>query len=114
MSELDKTINNIKQDMRRGTIVLAVLTQMEKPQYGYSLIESLDEKGFTIEQNTLYPLLRRLEKQGLLESVWEVTNNRPRRYYIISDAGRRVKKELIEEWKRTSQTFENLIYDRED
>jgi len=66
--------------MRRGVIVLATLSQLEKAEYGYSLIKELNEKGFEVGQDTLYPLLRRLEKQELLDSEWRVEDPRPRRY----------------------------------
>ena len=98
ISDLDKILSNLKQELRRGSLVLAVLTQLDSEQYGYSLIQLLSEKGFAVEQNTLYPLLRRLETQGLLDSTWEVTDNRPRRYYKISDLGIKVREELIKDW----------------
>ena len=84
MSDLDKILINLKQEMRRGSIVLAVLSHLETEQYGYSLIQLLSEKGFEIDQNTLYPLLRRLANQGLLDSSWKVEENRSRRYYTIN------------------------------
>ena len=98
MSDLDKVLANLKQEMRRGSLVLAVLTRLDTEQYGYSLIQLLAEKGFDIEQNTLYPLLRRLENQGLLDSSWKVEENRPRRYYKISKLGILVRTELISDW----------------
>lgn len=111
MSESDVAgiIENIQHEMRRGALVLAVLTQMERPQYGYSLIQALNEQGLVIEQNTLYPLMRRLEKQGLLDSIWQVESNRPRRYYQISQLGMEVRDELINEWKTLGKTMSSLI-----
>lgn len=109
MSELNAIVSNIQQEMRRGTLVLAVLTQCSEPQYGYSLIEALALKGISIEQNTLYPLMRRLEKQGLLESVWQLEENRPRRYYQISALGKDVRAALIEDWKNLETTMSKLI-----
>ena len=102
-------IENIQHEMRRGTLVLAVLTQTQIPQYGYSLIQALNEQGMIVEQNTLYPLMRRLEKQGLLKSIWQVESNRPRRYYEISPLGLKVRDELINEWKALEKTMSNLI-----
>ena len=98
MSDFDKILQNLKQEMRRGSLVLAVLSQLDDEQYGYSLIELLSKKGFEIEQNTLYPLLRRLQTQGLLDSSWKVEENRPRRYYTISKLGIKVREELINDW----------------
>lgn len=109
MSDFDKVLGNLKQEMRRGNLVLAVLTQLDHEQYGYSLIEILSEKGFEIEQNTLYPLLRRLETQGLLDSSWKVEENRPRRYYIVSKLGIRVRKELIHDWKVLERNMYNIL-----
>lgn len=109
MSEREAIIQNIQQEMKRGTLVLAVLTQMDQPQYGYSLIQALNKQGLMVEQNTLYPLLRRIEKQGLLESIWQVEGNRPRRYYKISELGIQVRNELINEWKNLEKTMSNLI-----
>ena len=109
MSEKNLIIQNLQQEMKRGILVLAVLTQLEKMQYGYSLIQDLKAKGFIIEQNTLYPLMRRIEKQGLLESIWQVENNRPRRYYKTSKLGTEVKEKLIEDWRIMVETMSKLI-----
>ncbi len=109
MSEMEVIIQNIQQEMKRGTLVLAVLTQMDQPQYGYSLIQALNDQGLIVEQNTLYPLMRRLEKQGLLESIWQVEGNRPRRYYKISEFGVNIRTELIKDWKILGITMTNLI-----
>lgn len=109
MSETESVIQNIQQEMKRGTLVLAVLTQMDQPQYGYSLIQALTEQGMQVEQNTLYPLMRRIEKQGLLESIWQVEGNRPRRYYQISPLGIKVRSELINEWKALEKAMGTLV-----
>lgn len=109
MSETEKIVLNVQQEMKRGTLVLAVLTQMDQPQYGYSLIQALSEMGMPIEQNTLYPLMRRLEKQGLLDSIWQVEENRPRRYYKISELGQDVRAVLIEDWQSLEVTMSGLI-----
>ncbi|KAB3535284.1 PadR family transcriptional regulator [Alkaliphilus pronyensis] len=106
---MNSIIQNIQQEMRRGTLVLAVLTQMDEPQYGYSLIQALSRQGIDVEQNTLYPLMRRIEKQGLLESVWQIEGNRPRRYYKISELGIKVRAELIKEWNNLRSSMTNLI-----
>lgn len=109
MSKAEAITQNIKQEMRRGTLVLAVLTQLDHPQYGYSLIQLLNEQGIIVEQNTLYPLLRRIEEQGLLVSEWTVEENRPRRYYKISNLGVFVRTELINEWKQLQGKMVNII-----
>jgi DNA-binding PadR family transcriptional regulator len=90
-------------------VVLAVLSQMDTARYGYSLIQRLSGLGLDIEEGTLYPLLRRLEKQGLLASEWEVGENRPRKYYRISPAGRAVLDQLSADWRETVAVMNDLL-----
>lgn len=94
-----QSLENLILEMRRGVIVLAVLSQCNQEQYGYSLMKLLSEKGLEIDQGTLYPLLRRLETQGLLSSSWRLEDARPRRYYMISQAGLEILPKLVEEWE---------------
>ncbi len=98
------------QELRRGVIVLAVLSLLQEEQYGYSVIKSLAEKGLEVDQGTLYPLLRRLESQGLLESRWALEEARPRRYYVISPAGKEILPRLQDEWSKIVNTLEPLLY----
>jgi PadR family transcriptional regulator PadR len=93
-----ESFENAVLELRRGIIVLAVLSNLSEEQYGYSLINGLKERGFEIDQGTLYPLLRRLESQGLLKSKWRIEADRPRRYYMLSDEGRGLLPRLKEEW----------------
>lgn len=93
-----ENLENLVQELRRGLLVLAVLSQLAKQQYGYALLKLLKERGMEIDQGTLYPLLRRLETQGLLESNWNVEAGRPRRYYVISGEGRKILPRLKAEW----------------
>jgi DNA-binding PadR family transcriptional regulator len=86
------------QELRRGTVVLACLALLEGPQYGYALLETLNDAGITVDGNTLYPLLRRLEKQGLLASEWNTDESRPRKFYRISPEGSRARAGLVREW----------------
>jgi DNA-binding PadR family transcriptional regulator len=95
----NEMIDNLTLELRRGVIVLAVLSQLDEEQYGYSLINGLKEAGLEIDQGTLYPLLRRLESQGLLQSKWRIESDRPRRYYVLSDEGRDLLPRLKDEWK---------------
>ena len=74
-------LTNLELELRRGTLVLSVLSQLAQPRYGYSLVQGLESKRVSIDPNTLYPLLRRLEKQGLLYSEWETGGPKPRKYY---------------------------------
>ncbi len=94
----NESFENVLLELRRGVIVLAVLSRLDQEQYGYSLIKSLADAGLQIDQGTLYPLLRRLESQGLLQSKWRIETDRPRRYYLLSGEGRALLPRLKEEW----------------
>jgi DNA-binding PadR family transcriptional regulator len=107
--EQEQLIDNLIQELHRGVITLAVLSQLQEEQYGYSVIKLLADKGLVVEQGTLYPLLRRLESQGLLQSDWRLEDARPRRYYVISPEGRTILPRLCEEWVKISKTIEPLI-----
>lgn len=105
---------NLVQELRRGVIVLAVLSQLDQEQYGYSLMKSLEDQGLQVDQGTLYPLLRRLEEQELLASDWRVETSRPRRYYILSEFGKEVLENMISEWDRIKTTMDKLLsYEKE-
>src|SRR5688500_12181086 len=93
-----ETLENVTLELRRGVIVLAVLSLLQEEQYGYSLMKRLSDKGLEIDQGTLYPLLRRLEAQGVLRSNWRVEGERPRRYYVTSPEGTKVLGQLKDEW----------------
>lgn len=86
-------------ELRRGVIVLAVLSQLQVPRYGYSLKKALAEGGLDVDEGTLYPLLRRLEAQGLLTSEWRVEEARPRRYYVLNPEGIRAEAALAASWE---------------
>jgi PadR family transcriptional regulator PadR len=103
------TTQNLIQELRRGTLVLAVLSQLDEQQYGYSLQRLLADKGIEIEQSTLYPLLRRLEGQELLTSEWSVTGSRPRRYYQLSEQGKQTLMDLNREWQAMSKTINTMM-----
>ena len=106
--ESSEQVDRLAQELRRGILVLATLSQLKKAKYGYALISDLAELGLEIEQGTLYPLLRRLESQGLLQSTWNVDGSRPRRYYEISEMGSLVLKKLTTEWHSLTDIM-NLI-----
>ncbi len=107
--EQQQMIENMVLELRRGVIVLAVLSQLQKEQYGYSILKLLSDKGLEVDQGTLYPLLRRLESQGLLESLWRVEEARPRRYYVVSAEGRKVLPLLKEEWDKLAVTMHGFL-----
>ena len=96
--DAQKALATHEQELRRGTVVFASLVACRRPQYGYSLLTALTEAGIPTEANTLYPLLRRLEKQGLLTAVWNTEQSRPRKYYTVTDSGAEVAAALHGQW----------------
>lgn len=96
------------QELRRGTVVLAALASLGEPRYGYALQEHLARAGIEVEGNTLYPLLRRLEKQGLLTSEWNTDESRPRKFYALTHEGRSVLTALTGEWRALNTAIEAL------
>lgn len=109
MSDKEKIIENLLQELKRGTLVLSVLLNTKEATYGYSLVSKLNDAGIDIEQNTLYPLLRRLEKQELLISEWDTTESRPRKYYHISRLGELILNDLTREWQKTNHIINTMI-----
>ncbi len=99
----------LMQELRRGVLVLAALSQLQEAKYGYALMSSLAAKGLEIEQGTLYPLLRRLESQGLLQSEWNVDGSHPRRYYVISPAGLQMLEKLASDWGSQVEIMNKLL-----
>lgn len=97
-------------ELRRGILVLATLSQLDEAKYGYSLMQEFSSHGLQIEQGTLYPLLRRLEDQGLLVSQWNVEGSRPRRYYQLSPTGAEVLRSLSQEWTDLVGVIDDLIF----
>ncbi|UOQ50010.1 PadR family transcriptional regulator [Gracilibacillus caseinilyticus] len=112
MSEAKDYMDKLIQELRRGTITIGVLSQLSEPQYGYSLVSMLGEKGIHVEPGTLYPLLRRLEKQGLLEQKWDTNESRPRKYYFLSETGKEVYDLLITEWENIVQSLNHVIEEK--
>ena len=108
--ENDERVQNMLLELRRGVLSIAVLSQLSSEEYGYSLLKALSDKGIEIDQSTLYPLLRRLESQGLLQSDWRIVDEaRPRRYYVISTQGKAVLKKLKSEWSAMAETMSKML-----
>jgi PadR family transcriptional regulator, regulatory protein PadR len=107
-------LNSLSTELRRGTLTLAVLSQLRTPQYGYSLVQLLEDSGIAIEQSTLYPLLRRLEKQELVTSSWDTSESRPRKYYLLSEYGLEIFLKLKDEWIRNSKELYELLKGEEE
>ena len=108
--ENDELVQNMLLELRRGVLSIAVLSQLSKEQYGYSLLKALSDQGMEIDQSTLYPLLRRLESQGLLQSDWRIMDeSRPRRYYVISTQGKVALAKLKKEWSVMAETMKQML-----
>ncbi|MHB8958690.1 MAG: PadR family transcriptional regulator [Candidatus Limnocylindrales bacterium] len=104
----DEILSGSQQELRRGTVVLACLLLLHEPGYGYALMEQLRDQGFAVDANTLYPLLRRLEGQGMLVSEWNTQETRPRKFYRISPDGERLAAELLADWGRIDAAVRSL------
>ena len=104
----EETLATHGQELRRGTVVLAALASLAEPRYGYALLEHLAQAGIEVEGNTLYPLLRRLEKQGLLTSEWNTDESRPRKFYVLTAEGRDVLTALTQEWSALNTALQAL------
>ncbi len=109
MGEEKNLMTNLTSELRRGTLILSVLSQVGEEKYGYALVQSLENKGVEIDPNTLYPLLRRLEKQGLLSSKWDLGESKPRKYYKRTQEGDAVFTELKEQWRRLSTNMGKIL-----
>ncbi len=94
----EKVLESMVVELRRGTQILMVLDALQTSQYGYSLLQTLEQRGVLIEAGTLYPLLRRLDAQGLLESTWDTSESRPRKYYQLNQDGEDILYELKKAW----------------
>ncbi len=105
----NQIVENLVLELRRGTQIIIVLNQLKTASYGYNLLQELTSLGISIEAGTLYPLLRRLEKQGLLMSTWDTSESRPRKFYILSDFGYEVLYELKKAWKEIDQSLSHIF-----
>ncbi len=100
---------NLKLELRRGCLIVAVLGQLRVERYGYTLRKALADDGLAIDEGTLYPLLRRLETQGLLVSEWREEEKRNKRFYRLSPDGQIILKQLLEEWERINASLKRIL-----
>ena len=107
--ENDELVQNMLLELRRGVLSIAVLSQLSREEYGYSLLKALSDKGMEIDQSTLYPLLRRLESQGLLDSEWREEDRRKKRFYRLSAAGQTMLERLAAEWRNISASLDRML-----
>lgn len=105
----DDLFENLRLELRRGCLVLAVLAKLRAEHYGYTLRKALADQGMVIDENTLYPLLRRLESQGLLVSQWREEDKRNKRFYRLSSDGELILKQLLEEWQTINTSLDRII-----
>ena len=103
-----KVIEKFETEVRRGVMQLVVISLLDKEQYGYEIIKNLKELGLNIEEGTLYPLLRRLEKEKLLSSYWETSGSRPRKYYKTTEYGKEIRKKWLKSFKTINTSIELL------
>ena len=106
---VEEIVEKLRLELRRGALPLAVLAQLREEHYGYSLRKQLNAKGLEIDEGTLYPLIRRLEKQGVLVSEWRVDDKRKKRYYRISDLGDEVLSILTKEWRSLNASIDSIL-----
>jgi PadR family transcriptional regulator PadR len=99
----------LKMELRRGSLTLGVLARLREERYGYTLRQALAQDGLEMEESTLYPLLRRLETQGLLVSEWRDEDKRKKRFYRLSPEGEAMLARLLDEWRRISRSLEKII-----
>ncbi len=105
-------VEKLRLELRRGALPLAVLAQLREEHYGYSLRRELNGKGLEIDEGTLYPLVRRLEKQGLLTSEWRYDDKRKKRYYRLSELGREVLASLVVEWRMLNESIDAVLKEK--
>jgi PadR family transcriptional regulator PadR len=109
MPENPEVLENLKMELRRGCLIVAVLAQLRIEQYGYTLRKALADDGLAIDEGTLYPLLRRLETQGLLVSQWREEDKRNKRFYRLSPNGEVILKQLLEEWESINKSLGRIL-----
>ena len=102
-------IDRLRLELRRGSLTIAVLAQLRAEHYGYTLRKALADLGLAIDEGTLYPLLRRLETQGLLTSEWREEDKREKRFYRLSAEGRTILKQLLDEWRSLNSALDNIV-----
>ena len=109
MTDPELGIGSLETEMNRGFLHILVLALLEKDMYGYSMVKHIEGLGYKVEENTLYPLLRRLEKNGWIASKWDLTEDRPRKFYGVTAAGRTLRASLLEVWRNQNRVLESIV-----
>jgi DNA-binding PadR family transcriptional regulator len=107
-------IGSLETEMNRGFLHILVLALLEKDMYGYAMARHIEGLGYKVEENTLYPLLRRLEKSGSITSKWELGADRPRKFYAITEAGRALRRSLLVIWKNQNRILDGINKENAD
>ena len=105
-----EVFENLRLELRRGFLILAVMAQLQVEHYGYTLRKALADCGVAVDEGTLYPLLRRLETQGLLTSVWREENKRNKRFYRLSAEGATILEQLLAEWRGIDESLSRILH----
>ena len=105
----DALFENLRMELRRGSVIVAVLAQLRSEHYGYALRKALEDQGLAVDEDTLYPLLRRLETQGLLASEWREEDRRRKRFYRISRTGQALLDRLLAEWRDINAALKRIL-----
>ena len=108
-NQIDNLFENLRLELRRGCLTLATLAQLRQEHYGYTLRKALADLGLAIDESTLYPLLRRLETQGLLASQWREEDKRNKRFYRLSPLGEQILAQLLEEWQSLNASIHRIL-----
>ena len=106
---MDNELGSIETEMKRGFLQLLVLALLDQGTYGYAMVRAFRDLGYEVEENTLYPLLRRLEKRGLIQGKWDVSEERPRKFYTVTAAGRDMRGELLQIWARQNEIIKKIL-----
>jgi len=109
---MDPEIGNFETEMNRGFLQILVLALLKKEMYGYAMVRTIRDLGYEVEENTLYPLLRRLEKNGWVRSKWDVSEDRPRKFYTITDQGRTLRTGLLGIWKKQDDILKQIMKEK--
>jgi PadR family transcriptional regulator len=109
---MDAETSHFETEMNRGFLHILVLAMLENECYGYSMVRTIRSLGYEVEENTLYPLLRRLEKNGWVRSQWDVSEDRPRKFYGITEAGRSLRSELLEIWRKQDEILKQIMKEK--
>lgn len=106
---MDTEFGSFETEMNRGFLQVLALVMLERKMYGYGMIRHLEESGYAVEENTLYPLLRRLEKNGWIKGEWDVSGGRPKKFYVITGKGKKVREQALGVWEEQTRTLARLV-----